>query len=107
MDTREILEAIADFLDKLGYEKADGTRYSSHDVQATVEMLASELEQSRETARADMGGLSLGREEGEGGPLVLRIAFFDAEIETVAPEGNVILTALRIRAPGVDETRAL
>jgi len=71
-------------------------------VQSTIEELADELERLPEVAIIGSGGLSLNREEGqqENTP-VMRVALFDVEVERSAPDGTVLLTALRAKQSGI------
>ena len=101
MDTGEILEAVAAFLNVLGYRKNDETKFHAQDVQSTIEELADELERSPEAAIVGLGGLSVNREEGQENTFVMRVALFDVEVERSAPEGTVLLTALRVKQPGM------
>ena len=101
MDTQSILEAIAKFLQELGYEDGDAATATPRSLQATIEQLAADLESVPSATRVSQGGLTLGR-EGDG-PLVMSVGFFDVEVERVEGRGRTLLTAINVRQPGVDE----
>lgn len=100
VDTHRILEAIAKFLRELGYKSAEGTVPTSKTVQTTIEDLTKSLGESPKVLQLGTGGLTLSREEGESGPLVLRVGLFDVHVERLERDGQLLLTSLRVLQPG-------
>lgn len=84
----------------LGYELIHGGVPTSRSVQATIEGLASSVEDTPDALQVGRGGLTLSREEGEGDPTVLRVGFFDVFLERLERDGKVLLTKLEVRQPG-------